>query len=374
VSVDIYRPTAQDRLSLAELDLYHRITAYRATLGLPALPLSAALTTTAGRHVVDVRENIWAADLTLPRGANLHSWSDAPYYEDGRNPEAMWTAPARLGTGYGSAGYEIAAAGQANAAEALAGWRGSPPHRAILDNSGVWADVSFAAIGVGVETAAGAGPYGGRVYFVWFGEAADARGTPLILGTAGSDRVTGTAFADVVVGLSGADHIAGGRGNDRLNGGNGPDTLAGGLGLDRLVGGAGNDLVVGGPGGDRLYGGAGDDLLIAGTGRDWLSGGGGADLFRYRSASEAGLGSRRDTIADFTPGRDHIDLRAIDARADLPGDQAFHFRGALPLGGVPGAVGYAGGVVSGDLDGDGVADFAIGLIGAPALGVDDFLL
>jgi Ca2+-binding RTX toxin-like protein len=374
VSVNVHRPTAQDSLSLAELDLYHRITAYRASLGLAALPLSAALTATAGRHVLDVRENIWAADLALPAGTNLHSWSDAPYYADGRNPEAMWTAPARLGTGYGSSGYEIAAAGQANAAEALVGWQGSPPHRAILDNTGAWADVSFAAIGVGVETAAGAGPYGGRVYFVWFGEAADARGAPQILGTPAGDRVTGTAFADTVSALSGADRIAGGGGGDELNGGNGRDTILGGLGLDRLYGGAGHDILVGGPGGDRLHGGAGNDLLIGSSGRDWLSGGAGADLFRYRSAGEAGLGAQRDTIADFTPGQDHVDLRAIDARADLPGDQAFVFRGGLPLGGVPGAVGYAGGVVSGDLDGDGAADFQIGVSGAPALGADDFLL
>ena len=60
-----------------------------------------------------------------------------------------------------SAGYEITAAGYANAAAALDGWKVSPPHRAILDNSGTWADDTFAAIGVGLETAPGAGPYAG---------------------------------------------------------------------------------------------------------------------------------------------------------------------------------------------------------------------
>src|SRR4051812_3206736 len=108
MTVNIYAPTAQDTLSLAELDLYHRIMVYRASVGLGALPLSKALTTTAGRHVVDARENIWGAHLALPPGTNLHSWSDAPYYEDGRAPEVIWEAPERLGTGYPSSGFEIA--------------------------------------------------------------------------------------------------------------------------------------------------------------------------------------------------------------------------------------------------------------------------
>ena len=86
MTVDIYRPTAEDGLSLAELALYHEIIAYRAGLGLPALPLSRALTITAGRHVADTRENIWADRLSLPAGANLHSWSDAPYSADGSEP------------------------------------------------------------------------------------------------------------------------------------------------------------------------------------------------------------------------------------------------------------------------------------------------
>ncbi len=59
---DIYARNAQDRLTLGELDLYHRIMAYRAEEGLDAIPLSAALTTTAGRHVADTRDNIWGGD------------------------------------------------------------------------------------------------------------------------------------------------------------------------------------------------------------------------------------------------------------------------------------------------------------------------
>ena len=86
MSTDIYKANAQDGLSLAELDLYHRIIAYRDAQGLDPLPLSRALTVTAGRHVVDTRENIWPDD---PGHSDLHDWSDARYHGSGGSPEAM---------------------------------------------------------------------------------------------------------------------------------------------------------------------------------------------------------------------------------------------------------------------------------------------
>ena len=86
MAVDVYRRTKHDTLTLEELRLYHGITAYRAERGLDPLPLSKALTATAGRHVLDTRENIWRADLDLPGGATLHSWSDAFYFADHRDP------------------------------------------------------------------------------------------------------------------------------------------------------------------------------------------------------------------------------------------------------------------------------------------------
>jgi hypothetical protein len=111
VTVDIYQATTQDPLSLPELDLYKAIMAYRAELGLAAIPLSKALTATAGRHVLDTRENIWGEGDEPPAGANYHSWSDAPYPADASNPEVMWFAPDRLGTGYADPAYEITAVG-----------------------------------------------------------------------------------------------------------------------------------------------------------------------------------------------------------------------------------------------------------------------
>lgn len=384
-------PNRHDTVSLQELELYHLITAYRSSLGLKVLPMSAALTATAGRHVVDTRENIWAEGLALPRGTNLHSWSDAPYYADHRNPRAMWDAPERLGTGYTSSGYEISAAGQRNVREALDGWIGSPGHKAVLAQLGAWARVDFNAIGVGVETAPGAGPYGGRIYHVWFGSGADPK-VPWIVGTNGHDRITGTAFTDQVLGGSGNDLIRGGTGNDRLDGGSGHDRLEGGSGNDRLSGETGNDVLVGGDGNDALSGGSdndalhgergndnlsggpGNDTFWGGPGSDTLSGGSGRDVFVFRAASDTPTGRGRDTVADFQPGRDKLHLAGIDARPSTARDDAFVFIGSAAFSGVAGQVRKAGALVEGDLNGDRVADFQIVLTGAPILTAGDFIL
>lgn len=64
--------------------------------------------------------------------------------------------------------------------------------------------------------------------------------------------------------------------------------------------------IVGTPGRDTLMGSAGDDRIVGGEGADTLTGGGGADLFVYRSLREAG-----DTITDFQPGTDRIDLSVL---------------------------------------------------------------
>ncbi|CAN5811558.1 hypothetical protein BH23PSE1_BH23PSE1_00390 [soil metagenome] len=374
MTVDILRDTSHDSLSLAELDLYHAIMDYRAAIGLPAIPLSSALTATAGRHVLDTRENIWAAEFELPRGANLHSWSDAPYYADHSNPDAMWYAPSRLGTGYEAPAYEITAAGFPEPADALAGWIASPSHLAIIANTGPWAGQDWQAIGVGFEASSGAGPYAGRIAHIWFGAAADTAGPPEIRGSAGADIIIGPNFDDVILGFDGDDVIHGGGGNDRLFGGAGNDTLHGGPGNDILRGGPGNDRLFGGPGNDRLFGGPDDDLLVGGNGVDVLTGGPGADIFRFRTIEEAGIGERRDVITDFEPGIDTIDLVQIDANASRPDHvHSFRFIGGDDFSGRPRELRYDGANVAGDVTGNGEADFEIGIQNGAALTASDFL-
>lgn len=57
---------------------------------------------------------------------------------------------------------------------------------------------------------------------------------------------------------------------------------------------------------DTLVGTAGDDILIGGAGADVLTGGAGGDVFRFTSLRDAG-----DTITDFTPYADKLDLNPL---------------------------------------------------------------
>lgn len=132
-----------------------------------------------------------------------------------------------------------------------------------------------------------------------------------IYGLGGRDQLDGKGGRDTLWGGGGSDTLAGGGGRDRLKGGaaadrllgqGGADSLQGGGGADRVLGGAGGDRLLGQGGRDRLWGGGGDDLLNGGRGGDRLRGGAGADEFVF--APRHG----RDTIADFTPGSDLINL------------------------------------------------------------------
>jgi hypothetical protein len=65
---------------------------------------------------------------------------------------------------------------------------------------------------------------------------------------------------------------------------------------------------------DTLVGTPGDDLFIGGGKGDVLTGNGGANVFAYASLDDA-----RDTLTDFAPGWDRIDLRALLAHLGYTG-------------------------------------------------------
>lgn len=232
--VNIYKPNPNDSLSLTELKLYKDIMVYRATAGLAEIPLSKALTTTAGRHVIDTYENFWVADKPYEPGADVNSWSDAPYYSNHSQPQIMWAAPQRLGTGFTGNGFEISAWGYDDVAAALAGWKSSSGNNQVIMNLGGWAGLEWKSIGIGVLTGDPSEDNQGRVYHVWFSDTADT-GIPDIIGTAAANSFTGTSFRDRLFGLGGADSIGGDAGADRIDGGTGRDTLTGGEGADSFV-------------------------------------------------------------------------------------------------------------------------------------------
>jgi Ca2+-binding RTX toxin-like protein len=131
------------------------------------------------------------------------------------------------------------------------------------------------------------------------------------------------------------------------------------------------DVLMGGAGADTLIGGAGNDTLVGGAGADHLTGGVGADSFRFDSAADA----TGDVVTDFNAAQgDKLDLRLIDANAGLAGDQAFAFIGSTGFGSVAGELRFAAGVLEGDVDGDGAADFQIQINGVASLTATNFWL
>ncbi|KUR72877.1 hypothetical protein AQZ52_06625 [Novosphingobium fuchskuhlense] len=205
-------------------------------------------------------------------------------------------------------------------------------------------------------------------------------GNDKVAGGAGNDVASGGAGNDKVDGGLGDDQVSGDAGNDLLLGRDGSDTLSGGDGNDREQGGIGDDHLAGDAGNDKLDGGAGNDTLDGGAGRDVMHGGLGADTFVFTADSFASAtGKGADLILDFSHAQgDHIDLSAVDADLGTDGDQAFSFIGTADFSNTAGELRYEvkgdHAFVSGDQNGDGVADFTIRLADVTSLDVTDFVL
>ena len=79
------------------------------------------------------------------------------------------------------------------------------------------------------------------------------------------------------------------------------------------------------------------------------------------------LVSNRDQIVDFKAGIDQLDFSAFMAGGTFIGDAAF------TTGNGPQVRYAATGNLSGDVDGDGITDFQLNLLGAPILTATDIL-
>jgi Ca2+-binding RTX toxin-like protein len=247
-----------------------------------------------------------------------------------------------------------------------------------------------------------------------------------IIGNNGNNQLSGMGGNDHLAGLGGADFLNGGTGIDVAEGGGGDDifivdqaadvvrenagegfdavyasasfTLAAGAHVELLgtvdylavsplnlggnelantiVGNNGANALSGFAGSDSLTGLDGNDVLFGGAGQDFLSGGAGADTYLYTAASDSQAGSA-DTILDFTPGSDRIDLSGIDANSNNGTEEAFTAIGSGAFTGKPGELRWeASGsqtFVYADLNGDGTADFQI-TVNATGLITTDFVL
>jgi serralysin len=164
-------------------------------------------------------------------------------------------------------------------------------------------------------------------------------------------------------------------GNDTFKSGHGADRLMGGKGNDHLDGNIGNDRVIGGEGDDVLNGGRGNDIVIGGLGTDSLSGGKNADKFEFNDITESVVGAGHDTIINFHHNQhDRIDLSGIDVDAVTDGHQGFTYINGADFHSVAGELRFSDGLLQGDVDGDGNADFEVGLSGVTALVQGDLIL
>lgn len=199
-----------------------------------------------------------------------------------------------------------------------------------------------------------------------------------IIGFAGNDTITGLKGNDRLEGSEGNDKLFGNEGDDTLLGGTGNDTLTAGIGADTLDGSKGKDILLGEAGNDTLIGGEGIDMLTGGAGQDALTGGADADRFIFAGGDTSAARATADRITDFSHAQaDRIDLKAIDARADLAGDQGFKFiaAAAFTAAGQLHVVTDGGNTwVEGNVNADLAADFVIRLDGTVTLIAADFIL
>ncbi len=204
-------------------------------------------------------------------------------------------------------------------------------------------------------------------------EYSSQRGKGVTIDLGGQEATTGGGHVEDLISIENA--IGTNYGDDDITGSSGRNVLKGLAGDDILEGLGGNDTLEGGSGADDLYGGSGDDVLRGGTGIDYLNGGTGEDTFDFNSISESGVGTKRDVIADFHRSElDVVDLSTIDANELLSGNQKFTFIGGLQFHDKAGELRFISGAISGDTDGDGVADFQIKVSNITKMYADDFFV
>lgn len=154
-------------ISADELRLYELIMTERRKAGLHAIPLSPVLTSVARAHV-------WDSTTSPASGScNMHSWTTDTgawepfcYTSDHAQMRKMHAMPQVL-FDFRADGYENSAWGSpsTNPDRAIAGWMGSSGHRSVILNEGIWADMEWRAIGIGIS---------GQYAHMWVSTCADS--------------------------------------------------------------------------------------------------------------------------------------------------------------------------------------------------------
>jgi Ca2+-binding RTX toxin-like protein len=220
--------------------------------------------------------------------------------------------------------------------------------------------------------------YNGRLDTIVTGRIDGGAGNDTIYGGGNSDEIHSGSDNDTIRSFGGDDLIFLESGANLVVAGDGADVVSGGTDIDNIFGGRGDDTLFGRDGNDVLRGDLDNDLLEGGAGVDLLFGGAGSDIFVFRTVAEIGLNSgARDRIFDFVSGEDTLNFSPIDADDLVGGNQVFSFIGAADFTvGTQAQLRYSAsdGLVQGEVDGDGVADFSLQLTTRPDLFLNDLIL
>jgi serralysin len=374
-------------------------------------------------------------DTIIGNGANNVLWGgkgDDKYYVDNVGDQVAENASEGNDTIYSSVSFTLAANIETLRLMGTASINatGNALNNLLVGNSGnnkldggagadkLWGgkgDDSYYVDNVGDQVAEGVGEGNDTVRSSISYVLGDNLETLRLLGTA-AINATGNALNNLLVGNSGNNTLDGGTGADKLWGGKGDDnyfvdnagdqvaegvgegtdtvrssvtfTLGDNIETLRLTGTAAingvgnslNNLIVGNSAANSLSGGAGNDRLWGGAGADRLWGGTGADEFAFSNGELGGMtDATAERIRDFSHAQgDYIRLTSYDADSLTAGQQHFTFIGSDAFHNVACELRYeqmnGNTYVTGDTNGDGVADFLILLDGTHNLTGGDFLL
>jgi len=120
-----------------------------------------------------------------------------------------------------------------------------------------------------------------------------------------------------------------------------------------------NDIITGNVLANTLKGGKGNDMLQGGLGADLLRGGFGRDRYIYTEAAES-TSEQRDSV--LFRKRDRFVFTAFDGDITTEGQQKLSFIGKNAFSEVAGELRATRSVLEADLNGDGLADFAVNLL------------
>jgi hypothetical protein len=156
----IVKPTDKPTdIPAKDMELMNLLNQHRASLGLAAVPVNNDAWKVASTHNFDLKNNNTGWSGKGQSGCSAHSWSNQPgkwtgccYSLSSPNGPCMWNKPSEI-TGNKLKGYEIGSGGNPNMSpqSALNMWLASAPHKAVIENTGTWANMRWVGLGCSLE-------------------------------------------------------------------------------------------------------------------------------------------------------------------------------------------------------------------------------